>query len=56
MMLASGSGIVASAVLSSGGSCFRMALIVSTAVSPLNARAPLTISYSIAPKLKMSLR
>jgi len=26
------------------------------AVSPVNARAPLSISYKIAPKLKMSLR
>ena len=40
----------------SGGSLFRIALIVSTAESPLKARRPESISYRIDPKEKMSER
>ena len=38
------------------GCARRTALSVSAADAPANARTPVTISYSIAPKLKMSLR
>ena len=44
------------AVEISGGSSFRMAFIVSIEESPRNARCPPTISYRIAPKLKISER
>ena len=42
--------------VSSGGSSFRIAAIVSLAVSRLNAFLPESISYRIAPKEKMSVR
>jgi hypothetical protein len=42
--------------VSSGGSSFRIAVIVSAAVSRLKARLPLSISKKIDPKLKMSER
>ena len=41
---------------SSGGSSFKTAVIVSTAVSRRNARVPESISYSTAPNAKMSAR
>ena len=40
----------------SGGSSFKMAVIVSGDVGFLNARLPVSISYRIAPKAKMSVR
>src|SRR6266705_551880 len=40
----------------SGGSSFTIAFIVSAADSLWNARFPVSISYSTAPKLKMSER
>jgi hypothetical protein len=39
--------------LSSGGSSRKIAVMVSADVSCLNARLPVSISYSTAPKLKM---
>ena len=39
-----------------GGSSFRMAVIVSVDVGLRNARLPVSISYKIAPKAKMSAR
>ena len=42
--------------VSSGGSCIRIAAIVSRAVSRLNALLPESSSYRIAPKEKMSER
>ena len=42
--------------VSSGGSSFRIAAIVSLAVSRLNAFLPESSSYRIAPKEKMSER
>ena len=42
--------------VSSGGSSFRIAAIVSLAVAFLNAFFPDSISYRIAPKEKMSER
>ena len=42
--------------VSSGGSSFRIAAIVSLDVSRLNAFRPESISYRIAPKEKMSER
>ena len=41
---------------SSGGSCVRIAVIVSAAVSRSNARLPLTSSYRTAPSAKTSAR
>ena len=41
---------------SSGGSSLRMAVSVSLAVGPLNARLPVRSSYRIAPNAKMSAR
>src|SRR6476646_995094 len=43
-------------VSSSGGSFVRIAVIVSAAVSALNARSPPSISYNTAPNAKMSVR
>ena len=43
-------------VCNSGGSSFKMAFMVSMDDSPLKARCPLSISYKIPPKAKMSVR
>ncbi len=49
-------GIGTVAALSSAGWSRRIAASVSAAVSPLNARRPASISYSMHPRAKMSLR
>src|SRR5262245_8613762 len=49
-------GIASRAVSSSGGSFVRIADMLSAAVSPAKARAPLSISYSTAPNANMSAR
>ena len=50
------SGMPATIAVGGFGCARRTALSVSAVDVPANARTPVTISYSIAPKLKMSLR
>jgi hypothetical protein len=55
-MRSSSGGTCGFAIAIGDGSLFRTAFIVSTPLSPLNVRRPVSISCRIAPKEKWSLR